>query len=654
MLVSTLCIDMPHIKKYYFDKGGSSVMQRIVFFSYPRLTALTKDVLNDETIQKIYIIERSFSDLHAEASDIIDKELADVFVSAGSNSEILKKEFPNMPLISIKVKGYDLMESIVEASIFGSNIAVVTFQNQISEIEKLKKILTINIEQYVFHNKGELYKIMEELKNKGIDAVIGSSIVCDYAENNDLNSVFIYSGNSVKEAFEKSIEFQESLMIEKRRTNEFKAIIDFAYSGIIAIDDNKKINVFNPIAEKITGLSSKEVLGKNIDEVIENTRLSRVLDSGKRECNQLQKLRDNVIVNTNRIPIIVDNKTVGAVATFQDISEIQNAERNIRMTLYKKGLVAKYTFNDIIGRSESLDSARRLAQTFAGEDDVTILITGETGTGKELFAHSIHNFSKRSDKPFVAINCAALPENLLESELFGYEEGAFTGAKKGGKPGLIETANEGTLLLDEISEMSTRLQARFLRVLQEKEVLRIGGEKITPVNARIIAATNRDLFEEVKKTNFREDLYYRLNVVNIKVPSLEERKDDIPLLVQKYLEENFPELINQYNTTTKRISEKLSKLYWPGNIRQLYNTVHRIAIILKNNKTNDFSTEEILTKVLDDSNHGGKPVQSYQYNERDIIIEKLNEMSWDRTRAAKSLGMSRTTLWRKMKELGVK
>ncbi len=624
--------------------------QRIVFFSYPRLTSLAQNVLDKKTIKKIWVIEKSFTELVSIAESLMNKGMVDVFVSAGSNASVLSSNFPHMPLVPINVKGYDLIESIVKASCYGPRIAVVTVEEQVSRLEKLKNILKVDLLQRTFSSENELARIMDELKLEKVDAVTGSSIVCDYANYYRINNVFIYSETSVKEALNKAVDMQEVLINEKMKANQFKAIIDFAYSGIVAIDENRKVKVFNPLAEKITGFSKNSVLEKHIDEVIPDTRLVRVLESGEKECNQLMKVRDNLVVLTNRIPIRVDNRTVGVVATFQDVADIKKAERHIRMNLYQKGLIAKYTFGDIMGQSEAIDKARRLARTFAREDS-TILLHGETGTGKELFAQSIHNHSLRSEKPFVVINCAALPETLLESELFGYEEGAFTGAKKGGKTGLIELANEGTLFLDEISEMPINLQARFLRVLQEKEILRIGGDKIIPVDVRIIAATNRNLIQEIQKGNFREDLYYRLYLMYIKVPSLEEMPEDIPFLVLKTIENNYPELMDKYSKTVCRVARKLSRLSWPGNVRQLFNTVHRIAVVLKSSESREISPEEIFSRVLDNNpESAGKTIETVPEKERELIIQKLNETGWNRSRTAQSLGISRSTLWRKMKE----
>jgi transcriptional regulator with PAS, ATPase and Fis domain len=278
---------------------------------------------------------------------------------------------------------------------------------------------------------------------------------------------------------------------------------------------------------------------------------------------------------SSRLPITNDGKVSGAIVILQDASKIEKLEHTYRK-YQSRGLVAKYTFKDILGTSASLRAAIDQAKAFAAVDS-PILIEGETGTGKELFAQSIHNASYRKSGPFVAINCAALPESLLESELMGYEEGAFTGARRGGKAGLFELAHGGTIFLDEISQVPIQLQGAILRVLQEKQVLRVGGTGIIPIDVRVIAASNENLRELVREGRMRQDLYYRLNILKVHVPPLRERTDDIPLLLDVY----YQDFLSAY-PNAKRFSqdsiEVLRRYRWPGNIRELVNFVERYMI----------------------------------------------------------------------------
>ena len=294
--------------------------------------------------------------------------------------------------------------------------------------------------------------------------------------------------------------------LQKEKAQQFATIIDFVHDGIVAIDRSGRITVFNSASEKITGYNKHKALGKKITEVIPETKLLNILETEQSEIGDIQRLDDHTVIASNRVPVIVDGEVLGAVATYQDITEVQKLEQKIRIRLSEKGFVAQYSFDGIIHESVAISDCIRTAKKFAMYD-TSVLICGPSGVGKELFAQGIHNCSPRRNSPFVAINCAALPESLIESELFGYVEGSFTGATKKGKAGLFEMAHGGTILLDEISELPLLLQGRLLRVLQEKQVMRIGDNKLIPVDVRIICATNRDLRSLVSQNLFRVDLY---------------------------------------------------------------------------------------------------------------------------------------------------
>jgi transcriptional regulator with PAS, ATPase and Fis domain len=323
----------------------------------------------------------------------------------------------------------------------------------------------------------------------------------------------------------------------------------------------------------------------------------------------------------------------------------------------KKFQYARYNFTDIIGSSEAIEKVKSRA-AFVAKGVSSIIISGETGTGKELFSQSIHNASDRRSKPFIAINCGALPESLIESVFFGYEEGAFTGAKKQGSPGAFEQANGGTIFLDEISEMDFNLQSKLLRVLQEREVTRIGGSKPLRVDVRVIASTNRDLVEMINTGTFRNDLYYRLNVVELKVPSLQQRVEDIPVLVKVFINE-FNNLLGKFVTgISDQAVCRLCRYQWPGNIRQLKNCIEYIMNMVSINE----STIEVSHLPQDMQNiipqskhlhHQGTLAEAVATVERQSIIRALQQTDGSKKDAAKLLSVSTTTLWRKMVELGI-
>ncbi|MEA4900209.1 sigma-54 interaction domain-containing protein [Desulfitobacterium sp.] len=330
----------------------------------------------------------------------------------------------------------------------------------------------------------------------------------------------------------------------------------------------------------------------------------------------------------------------------------------------KKMQQTRYTFDDIIGESQAINKTKSEAK-FVAEGISSILIYGKTGTGKELFAQSIHNASNRRNKPFVALNCGAIPASLIESNLFGYEEGAFTGAKKGGSPGVFEQANGGTIFLDEISEMELNLQTKLLRVLQEREIVRIGGYKPLKVDVRVIASTNKDLNELIAEGKFRQDLYYRLNVVQIKIPELRERQEDIPLLVRYYINKynrSFGKFIESIGPEAEKVLEDYT---WPGNIRELQNCIEHAMNMVGRDDTSllvrHLPTCLLHQRVTPGSDALVIPIQSGGLNlkeaieltEKSIIKNALQVTKYNKNKVAQLLGISTTTLWRRLKELGL-
>jgi propionate catabolism operon transcriptional regulator len=327
-------------------------------------------------------------------------------------------------------------------------------------------------------------------------------------------------------------------------------------------------------------------------------------------------------------------------------------------------LVAKYTIDDLIHESRAMRDVVTIVNQFAATDS-TILIAGETGTGKEIVSQSIHNLSRRKIKPFVSLNCAALPDQLLESELFGYEEGAFTGSRKGGKPGLFEIAHHGTILLDEISATSREVQPRLLRVLQEREVMRIGGIRLIPVDVRVIATSNKDLGEEVHHGNFREDLFFRLNILPIHLPALRERNEDIPLLITAFIRTISQAHKLEPIIIPKACIDKLKTYTWPGNVRQLLNFIEQLSLLCWSRfKPNVFdklyaqltlyaqpereAIAEVHQTSLREQLHHRK-----RENEADIFRKALEKSRFNKGKAAQILGISRTTLWKKLKEFDI-
>ncbi|MCY6484074.1 sigma 54-interacting transcriptional regulator [Clostridium aestuarii] len=367
----------------------------------------------------------------------------------------------------------------------------------------------------------------------------------------------------------------EKLMrLTNRLESQFSILLQGLEEGIIGVDLEGIVYFYNESAESIIGLKKEEVLGKHVKELIPQLPFEQVLYKSKSIKQKLVKI-NGCAISVNVDPITSDRNLYGAAAIIKRFSDAEKEQHKLRSQLLGKGHIAKYSFQDIIGESEVMNKVKDIAKRMA-KSDSSILIRGETGTGKELFAQAIHNSSNRKEYQFVAVNCAALPESLLESELFGYEEGAFTGARKGGKLGLFELAHMGTLFLDEIGEMELSLQARLLRAIQEREVMRIGGDRVIHVDVRIIAATNRNLKELVNKGDFRQDLYFRLNVLPLNLIPLRERKEDILLLVDEIKKE-----LNIDFKLSNQATNAFLKYRWEGNVRELRNYIEYLAHLEK-------------------------------------------------------------------------
>ncbi|MFZ5826129.1 MAG: sigma-54 interaction domain-containing protein, partial [Bacillota bacterium] len=433
-----------------------------------------------------------------------------------------------------------------------------------------------------------------------------------------------------------------------------RAVLDLTSDGILATDSGGAVLIVNRAAERLLGVNARDIIGRRREELAEHPVLGALLGETSETRAELVKAGGlNLVVS--RLPQGEQN----LVVTFQAASQIQILEEKIRKQLHTKGLVARFSFDDLIGKNPVYHRALERAGQFAATD-LTVMLTGESGTGKELFAHAIHRASRRAKGPFVAVNCAALPENLLESELFGYEEGAFTGARKGGKMGLFELAHGGTIFLDEIGELSVTLQARLLRVLQGREVMRVGGDRLIPVDVRVVAATNRNLQEAVQEGRFRQDLYYRLNVLNLRLPSLRERLDDVPLLASYFLEA-YSEAAGVRFSLPESALRLLSEHDWPGNVRELENFVQKFAVLSLHHPNPGALVRELLDEVrfgrestasegLIKGNTITIEIGTMEEMEQQILQQMDRRGGLDRAQLARFLGISRTTLWKKLKE----
>ena len=361
-------------------------------------------------------------------------------------------------------------------------------------------------------------------------------------------------------------------------------------TGILGVDRDGRIFALNSVAETMLGLRREDAIGQSLTFVCRDLARQLTETDRRQKTSRLIQLGDTYL-NLATAPVDWQGEWIGCFVLLQRFTEEENRQHQFRLQLYHRGYQSKYVFDDIIGQSDIMQRTKQIAARMARTESA-ILLTGESGTGKELFAHSIHNASRRRDMPFVAINCAALSESLLESELFGYDEGAFTGAKKGGKLGLFEYAHRGTLFLDEIEGMSQTLQVKLLRVLQEKEFMRVGGNRIIPTDVRIIAASNEDILELVHQGAFRKDLYYRLNTLPIAIPPLRDRGEDLFLIADHLMGKNGVRF-----TFSPEARDVLRTYPWEGNVRELANLVEYLSMLGKD----QVETEDLPTYLLESS-----------------------------------------------------
>ncbi|WP_108669970.1 sigma-54 interaction domain-containing protein [Peribacillus acanthi] len=451
-------------------------------------------------------------------------------------------------------------------------------------------------------------------------------------------------------------------------------IINLTAERIVIVDRNGIIIYINSTYCEFLGTIVEQAMGRHVKDVIENTRMHIVATTGQAEPASVQSINGSEMI-ANRFPLIVDGELVGAVGTvmFRTPEDWWDYQRKIEplleelkyyKTKYEKELKSKYSFKDLVGKSKDFQLAKSLAERISGSQSAVLLL-GESGTGKELFAHAIHDNSTRATFPFVPINCASIPEHLLESELFGYEDGAFTGAKKGGKKGQFQIANYGTIFLDEVGDMPLSMQSKLLRVLQEKEIQRVGGQTSIPVDVRVIAATHRDLEKMVEEGKFRKDLYYRLNVIKIEIPPLRNRKEDIQSIANGLLKKLEKKFYRHGTLLSEEVIECLVHYTWPGNIRELENVLERAINVLDgkrielthlplylrdHDKNNDQSIESINRSAMAPSQTLVQPLkETLAQVEKQAILQALATAKGNKQEAAKILQIGKTRFYEKCK-----
>jgi len=435
------------------------------------------------------------------------------------------------------------------------------------------------------------------------------------------------------------------------------------FDGALVIDSRGYIVVCNENYANAVHKPKQELLGKYVMDVFPNSKLLEVVNSGRPIYIDLWNTGYETVF-VSRYPITSEGKIIGAIglSVFRYLDEAKRfaqwvSNMNQELKYYKSQLLklsgAQYSFDTILGSSRAILAAKNSALSMV-KAPTPVLILGETGTGKELFAHAIHQAGPRRDRPFIRVNCASIPENLVESELFGYEEGAFSGARKGGKPGKFELANGGTIFLDEINELPYGVQAKLLRVLQEGEIDHVGGTELSYVDVRVLSATSADLTQLIREKRFREDLYYRIGAFQIMVPPLRDRREDIPLLCEHFINFSNCELGTSVEAVSGEVLDAFSGHHWPGNVRELRNVIQRCCLVAGSGTIRLAHLPPGLATMLDPDAWPDENLESVVLKaEKEQIQKVLNQVAGNRNKAAQALGVNRTQLYRKMKKHGL-
>ncbi|WP_413197390.1 propionate catabolism operon regulatory protein PrpR [Pararobbsia alpina] len=669
--------------------GGVANRPRLWAVGISRLRDLFVDIASEyEGRADVRVVSRGFEDAVREIA-AAGSERPDVVVAGGSNGAYLKTR-ASAPVVLINPTGFDVMHALARARREAESVALVTHGEAPEEVRRFAAAYGIEVVFASYHTTQDAQDCVLDLRDRGVGAVVGPGLVTDLAARAGMGAVFLYSPASIRAAFDTALELAQATRGEAVRRQRLDNLLQHMRDGVVALDASGRVEAINRRLADVLGIDSASAVGRRLLDLAPDLA-GAVPDA---DGDALESVR-GVSYVVHRGPLAGHGATAGTVLTFQEAMAVERLDRTVRSRRRAQQFTARYRLDDLIGECASIERVRTLVRRYA-KSDATVLILGESGTGKEMVAQSMHHLSTRRDFAFVAINCGAFPEALLESELFGYEEGAFTGARKGGKAGLIEAAHRGTLFLDEIGEMPLPLQSRLLRVLQEREVVRLGSTEPTRVDIRVVAATHRALTEGVAAGTFRADLYYRLNILSIALPPLRERPTDVFPLAAELLsqaarrESRLGSVITDRSVAQQMLGhviEPLRRYTWPGNVRELQNVIERIAVeladaaeegafeVLGTSGTSGTSSassvsgaslvggevsgvlsHDVLRTIAPElfAAHGRSKKSALTLRERSRHIEAdeiraaLAAANGDRDAVCKALGISKTTLWRKL------
>jgi propionate catabolism operon transcriptional regulator len=613
---------------------------------------------------RVELLHDAFESAVEALQQAIAQGRCDVVVGSGSNGAFLRARLP-VPVVLVQVGGYDLMAALARARASSRRIAVVLHQDVSPALRRFTQVFGMDVDLRAYETPDDAQRCVRALARDGIEAVVGAGMIADYARKAGLTAVLLYSLDSVRAAMETALAIALAQYEERARRDRLDLVLRHLNDGVIAVDMQGRVTTINPAAARIIGSTAGRAVGQPLADAAPELQAGPVLARGTAELGRIEDLRGQALV-VDTVPLYEAGTQTGAVLTLHPSQPLEHAVGRLRAHGHRRSRSARYTLNGLVAVSAPMRELVHRCEVLARNSDASVLIQGESGSGKEVVAQGIHRASRRHARPFVAINCGAFPEQLLESELFGYEEGAFTGARRQGKAGLFEAADGGTLLLDEVGEMPLPLQTRLLRALQEKEITRVGGIDAIPVDVRIIAATHRDLAAMARQGAFRHDLFYRLHILHVRVPPLRERPEDIAALAA----ELFPAALERLGAATlagpalAAVLPLLMDHHWPGNVRELENVIERISlecllagavpqpsvlrgVIDPSGAYAAFDAER--TTAADTAAHPAGLGALQRAAEARHIREALHAHGGNQAAAARALGISRTTLWRKLK-----
>ncbi|MBB6562676.1 propionate catabolism operon transcriptional regulator [Acidovorax soli] len=627
-------------------------LPRLCFLSYRQIREFAMPVVAEYAGRaQIEVVDGTFGGALAIAQDRVERGVVDAFVSAGSNASILRAGL-RAPVATIQLGGFDLLQALIKARRIAERVGVVMYGQTIPELDAVKDLLNIEISQHAYQTPDDARQRFEALRREGFTVIVGSSLVVELAEEAGLVGLLAYSLASIRKGFDDALELARVARLEAGRYEQLHSVLHNLQEAVVAVDRQDRIIAVNPPMQQLLGGPGLRVQGQALDALQPALSLRTTLDSGLEERAVAQRFAQRDWV-AHRTPIREHGEIVGAALTLYDAGTIQAADTSLRMMQRRQQHAARHGFGSLAGTSPALQRAVASARRFA-RTDLGVLVTGESGVGKELFAQAMHNDSSRAGRPFVAVNCASFPESLLESELFGYEEGAFTGSRRGGKRGLFEAAHTGTLFLDEIGDMPLPLQTRLLRVLQEREIMRLGATAPIPIDVRVIAATHQPLVELIAQQRFRQDLYYRLNTLRLALPALRERREDIAAIATPLVARCLARLGSPLDAAAALapLLPLLTAYGWPGNVRELENLAERIAVfLLQFDRVDAVRYTELAHDCPELFAQPGAAAGAADLPLAERVARAMELAGGRRAEAAQRLGVSRSTLWRWLREL---